>query len=48
MSFNFVIVVMNRREPKKIKPNKKILLFPFFFPSICHEVMEPDAMILVF
>ena len=48
MSFNFVIVVMNSREPKKITPNKKKLLFPFFPPSICHEVMEPDAIIVVF
>ena len=24
------------------------ILFLFFSPSICHEVMEPDAMILVF
>ena len=23
-------------------------LFPFFSPSICHGVMGPDAMILVF
>ena len=30
-------------EPKKIKS-----LFPLFSPSICHEVMELDAMILVF
>ena len=30
-------------EPPKIKS-----LFPLFPPSICHEVMGPDAMILVF
>ena len=30
-------------EPKKIKS-----LFPLFSPSICHKVMEPDAIILVF
>ena len=23
-------------------------LLPFYFPSICHAAMEPDAMILVF
>ena len=31
-------------EPKKIKPLTLSIIFPFF----CHEVMEPDAMILVF
>ena len=31
-------------EPKKIKS----ATFPTFFPSICHEVMGPDAMIFVF
>ena len=31
-------------EPKKIKPLTLSIIFPF----ICHEVMEPDAMILVF
>ena len=31
-------------EPKKIKS----LTFPVVSPSICHEVMGPDAMILVF
>ena len=31
-------------EPKKIKS----LTVSIFFPSICHEVMGPDAMILVF
>ena len=31
-------------EPKKIK-SATVYLFP---PSICHEVMGPDAMILVF
>ena len=31
-------------ESKKIKS----LMFPLFPPSICHEVMGPDAMILVF
>ena len=30
-------------EPKKIKPLTLSIIFPF----ICHEVMEPDAMILV-
>ena len=31
-------------ELKKIKS----ATFPTFFPSICHEVMGPDAMIFVF
>ena len=31
-------------EPKKIKS----LIMSIFSPSICHEVMEPDALILVF
>ena len=31
-------------EPKKIK---FVTVSPFY-PSICHKVMEPDAMILVF
>ena len=31
-------------EPKKIKS----VTVPTFYPSICHEVMGPDAMILVF
>ena len=31
-------------EPKKIKS----VMFPLFFPAICHEMMGPDAMILVF
>ena len=31
-------------EPKKIKS----VTVSFFPPSICHEVMGPDAMILVF
>ena len=31
-------------EPKKIN----LSLFPFFPPSICHEMMGPDAVILVF
>ena len=31
-------------EPKK----RKSVTISTFYPSICHEVMEPDAMILVF
>ena len=31
-------------EPEKIKS----VTVSTFSPSICHEVMEPDAMILVF
>ena len=42
-SFNFMSVVSISviLEPKKIKSVT-------VSPSICHEVMEPDAMILVF
>ena len=40
------ITVCNNLEPKGRKEN--LSLFPFFSPSICHEVMGPDAMILVF
>ena len=32
-------------EPKKIK---SFTVFPLFSPSMCHEMMGPDAMILVF
>ena len=31
-------------EPKKMKS----VTVPIFSPSVCHEVMEPDAMILLF
>ena len=31
-------------EPKNIKS----VTVSIFYPSICHEVMEPDAMIIVF
>ena len=46
MSFNFMAespsaVILN---PKKIKS----LIVSIVSPSICHEVMGPDAMILVF
>ena len=46
MSFNFVVVVKFAAilEPKKIK-SATVSTFP---PSICHEVMGSDAMILVF
>ena len=39
MSFNFMVAVI--LEPKKIKSAT-------VSPSICHEVMGPDAVILVF
>ena len=46
MSFNFMAAVTIEviLEPKKIKS----LTVSTVFPSICHEVMEPDAMVLVF
>ena len=31
-----------------LEPKKSLSLFSTFSPSICHEVMEPDAMTLVF
>ena len=45
-SFDFVAVVLSAviLEPKKIKS----VTVSTFSPSICHEVMGPDAMILVF
>ena len=42
MSFNFMAAVT--LEPPKIKS----IIVSIVFPSICHEVMRPDAMILVF
>ena len=46
-SFNFmaaVTAVCSDFEPKKIKS----VTAPTFSPSICHEVMRLDAMVLVF
>ena len=45
MSFNFMAAVTSAEilEPKKIKP----LTVSTVSPSICHEVMGPDAMILI-
>ena len=43
MSFNFMAAVMIL-EPKKIKS----VTVSTVSPSICHEVMGPDAMMLVF
>ena len=42
MSFNFMAAVI--LEPKKIKS----VIVSIVSPSICHEVMGSDAMILVF
>ena len=42
VSFNFTAAVI--LEPKKIK---SVTVF-IVFPSICHEVMGPDAVILSF
>ena len=46
MSFNFVAVVTVHSDlgPKKIK----LVIISIVSPSICHEVMGLDAMILVF
>ena len=45
-SFNFVATVTVHSDfgPKKIK----YVTVSIFFPFICHEVMGPDVMILVF
>ena len=45
-SFNIMaaIITSSDLEPKKIK----LVTSSTFSPSICHEVMGPDAMILVF
>ena len=42
MSFNFMAAVI--LEPKKIKSATVSIVAP----SICHEVIGPDSMILVF
>ena len=46
MSFNFMatVTICSDLEPKNIKS----LTVSVISPSICHEVMGPDAMILVF
>ena len=46
MSFNFMDAVTSAviLEPKKIKS----VTVSIVSPSICHEVMESDAMIFVF
>ena len=44
MSFNGVVLSAMILEPKKIKS----VLVSIVSPSICHEVMGPDTMILVF
>ena len=46
MSFNFeaAVTIGMILEPGKIK----LVTISIFFPSICHEVMVPDAMIFVF
>ena len=46
MSFNFMatITICSDLEPKKIKSDTVSTVYP----SISHEVMGPDAVILVF
>ena len=46
MSSNFIaaVTICSDFEPKKIKS----VTVSIVSPSICHEVMGPDAMILVF
>ena len=46
MSFNFMVAVTicSDLEPEKIK----FITVSIVSPSICYEVMGPDAMILVF
>ena len=49
---SFLTKVKEESEKVGLKLNLQkteiMSLFPFFSPSICHEVMGPDAMILVF
>ena len=44
---NFMAVVTVYSD-FRTQENKNLSLFSLFPPYICHEVMEPDAMILVF
>ena len=44
-SFNFRAAVTVHND-SGAQENKIYHCFHFFSPSICHEVMEPDAMIL--
>ena len=46
MSFNFVaaVTIGSDLEPKKIKSVTLCIVSP----STCHEVMGPDAMVLLF
>ena len=44
MSFNFMVAVTMILEPKKVKS----VTISIPSPSVCHEVMGLDAMILVF
>ena len=44
LNFMAVITICSDLEPKKIKP----VTVSTAFPSICHEEMGADAMILVF
>ena len=45
MSFNFMAASPSAEilEPKKVNP----VIVSIVSPTICHEVMRPDAMILV-
>ena len=47
MSFNLIAAVIVCGD-FEVQENKNRSLFPFFPPSICHEVMGPDAIILAF
>ena len=44
LDFMAVVTICSDLEPKNIKS----LIVSIVFPSICQEVMGPDAMILVF
>ena len=49
MSFNFMISWLQSLSAVILEPKKiKFATVSTFSPSICHEVMGPDAMILVF
>ena len=47
MSFNFIAAITIYSD-FGAHPPKKSVNFSIVSPSICHEVMVPDAMILVF
>ena len=44
-----LLILWHSHSPQDLEPKKiKSVTVSIVFPSICHEVMGPDAMILVF